>query len=54
VPAVDAARQRAAEAAKFGFESCMLPRGCAADAPPGAGVVAVARLTEAIRLGLEG
>lgn len=54
VRAVDAARQRAAEAAKFGFESCMLPRGCAADAPSGAGAVPVARLTEAIRLGLEG
>ncbi len=31
VRAVDMARQRVAEASKFGFTTCMIPKGCAAD-----------------------
>ena len=51
---VGMARQRTAEAAKFGFTQCIMPRGCAADAEgAGAELVPVARLVEAIEAALE-
>lgn len=49
VRAVDQARQRVAEAAKFGFTRCILPRSCAKDASlPGVTLIPVDRLTQAI------
>jgi DNA repair protein RadA/Sms len=54
VRAVDCARQRVAEAAKFGFTRCILPRSVAKDASqPGVELYAVARLTEAIEAAME-
>lgn len=55
VRAVDMPRQRAAEAAKFGFEQCILPRGCAKDAE-GVRVrtLPVADLVTALEIALEG
>ena len=54
VRAVDMARQRVAEAVKFGFKRCILPRSCAKDAAvPGAQLLPVDRLTQAIELAME-
>ncbi len=53
VRAVDAGGRRLAEAAKFGFEGCILPAGCAAEFPAGMRAMPVTRLSEAIRFGLE-
>lgn len=54
VRAVDMARQRVAEAVKFGFRRCILPRSCAKDANvPGAQLLPVDRLTQAIELAME-
>lgn len=54
VRSVDMARARAAEAAKFGFQQCILPQGCAKDARDvKLTAVAVSRLTEAIEAGVE-
>jgi DNA repair protein RadA/Sms len=55
VRAVDMARQRVTEAAKFGFNRCILPRGCAKDVEgiPGVDVIPVAKLQEAIETLLE-
>jgi DNA repair protein RadA/Sms len=55
VRAVDMARQRVTEAAKFGFNRCILPRGCAKDVEgiPGVDVIPVAKLQEAIEALLE-
>ncbi len=53
VRAVDGAPRRLSEAAKFGFVECVVPRGGHADAPDGVRPRPVARLSEAIRLGLE-
>ncbi|MFP4499377.1 MAG: DNA repair protein RadA [Candidatus Hydrogenedentota bacterium] len=54
IRAVDRARQRVAEAAKFGFAQCVLPKGATADVAPGpTQPVPVATLVEAIDLVLE-
>lgn len=54
VRAVDMARHRAAEAAKFGFTTCLAPQGCARDmAMPGMAVSAVSRIGQALDLALE-
>lgn len=54
VRAVDMARQRAAEAVKFGFTTCLAPQGCARDmAMPGMAVSAVSRIGQALDLALE-
>jgi DNA repair protein RadA/Sms len=54
VRSVDMARQRAAEAAKFGFGQCILPAGCAKDAGGvGCEMIAVSRLADAIEAGVE-
>jgi DNA repair protein RadA/Sms len=50
VRAVDMARQRVVEAAKFGFKRCVVPRGCAKDleGEQDLQVIAVSELVEAI------
>ena len=54
VRAVDLARQRVAEAAKFGFTTCLLPKGCAGDVEArGVTLQPVSRITHAIDLALE-
>lgn len=54
VRAVDMARPRVGEAAKFGFTHCVAPRGCAKDvARTGVEVITVAELTEAIERSME-
>ncbi len=54
VRAVSMARQRAAEAAKFGFAHCVLPSNCAKDVrDAAAGVIPVSRLSEALGAVLE-
>jgi len=54
VRAVDMARQRVAEAVKFGFTRCIVPRSCAKDvAVPGAKLLPVDRLTQAIELAMD-
>ena len=55
IRAVDRARQRVAEAAKFGFARCLLPKGSMTDLDSGpAGGVGVRNVTEAIEQALEG
>ena len=52
--AVDLARQRVAEAVKFGFTRCIVPRSCAKDvAVPGAKLLPVDRLTQAIEIAMD-
>jgi len=52
--AVNMARQRVAEAGKFGFERCILPRGCMKDLEQkGVEMLPVRELAEAIELALE-
>lgn len=55
IRAVDMARQRVAEAAKFGFTHCVLPKGCVKDIDGMRGVelIPVAELQEAIEAILE-
>lgn len=54
VRAVDMARQRVAEAAKFGFTGCIVPGACAGDLRAnGMQTMSVSCLTEAIETGLE-
>ena len=54
VRAVDMARQRVAEAVKFGFTRCIVPRSCARDANvPGVQLLPVDRLNQAIELAME-
>jgi len=55
VRAVDLARQRVSEAAKFGFTQCVLPKGCVSDIGSSVGVhvLAVANLAAAIDAALE-
>ncbi len=54
VRAVDMARQRVAEAAKFGFTGCIVPGACAGDlGGNGVKTMSVSRLTEAIEMALE-
>ena len=53
VRAVEMARPRVAEASKFGFETCILPAGCAADLDPkSAGLWAVPDVRQAIERAL--
>lgn len=55
VRAVGMARQRVAEASKFGFSVCVLPRGCAADLDGGTiRIVAAAGVAQAVEAALEG
>jgi DNA repair protein RadA/Sms len=55
VRAVDRARQRVQEAAKFGFQQCLLPRTCAGDlGQMDVKVWPVAKITESIDWALEG
>ncbi len=54
VRAVDMGRQRLAEASKFGFTKCILPKGCAGESVDGVELVAVKHLSEAIEWALEG
>ena len=56
VRAVDMARQRIAEAEKFGFTQCIMPRGCSGDldASGTMELMAVAELSEAVENALEG
>lgn len=54
IRAVDMARQRTAEAAKFGFTMCMMPRGNAGDVENnGLRVESVSNVAEAIEIALE-
>ncbi len=54
VRAVDMVRQRVVEAAKFGFEQCLVPQGSAKDVDGlGARVLPVFRLAEALKSALE-
>lgn len=54
VRAVDMARQRVAEALKFGFEKCLLPQSCANDAKmPGMQTFGVSKLLHSLELALE-
>lgn len=54
VRAVDMARQRVAEAGKFGFRRCVLPKGCAHDLDTPEGAAApVSSVTQAIETALE-
>jgi len=54
VRSVSMARQRVAEAAKFGFKQCILPQGCARDAGGVLGAAhAVDSLTRALEFGME-
>jgi len=54
IRAVDMARQRVAEAVKFGFTNCIVPKSCAKTAAvDGARIFAVERLTQAIELAME-
>ncbi|MBI5092251.1 MAG: DNA repair protein RadA [Candidatus Hydrogenedentes bacterium] len=54
IRAVDMARQRVAEASKFGFTKCILPKGSAADIEAGQGeILAVSRISQAIDVALE-
>lgn len=54
VRAVDMGRQRLAEASKFGFTKCILPKGCAGESVDGVELVTVKHLSEAIEWALEG
>lgn len=52
--AVNFARARASEAAKFGFARCIVPKGCAAELEEsGADVLSVGRIGQALDLALE-
>lgn len=54
IRAVNMTRQRVQEAAKFGFDRCILPRNCAKDGAPEAAVMLPASsLVEAIELALD-
>ncbi len=54
VRAVDMPRQRIAEASKFGFTTCIIPKGCAMDAGgQGVRILPVDRVTQAIQFALE-
>ncbi len=54
IRAVSMARQRVAEASKFGFTKCMLPKSCAADIEEGtASLMPVSGVAQAIRIALE-
>jgi DNA repair protein RadA/Sms len=54
IRAVDMARQRVAEAVKFGFNKCLVPQGCARDVQvPGAEIIPVSRISQAIDIALE-
>ena len=54
VRAVDRARARVAEASKFGFIQCMLPKGCMADMEPGGvEMIAVGNVAEAVAWAME-
>jgi DNA repair protein RadA/Sms len=54
IRAVDRARQRIAEASKFGFSQCIVPRGCIADLKHGvADVMPAGSIGQAIELALE-
>lgn len=54
VRAVDMARQRVAEASKFGFKTCILPRGSACDLDESrVALLPVTRLAEALEAALE-
>jgi DNA repair protein RadA/Sms len=54
VRAVDMARQRVAEAAKFGFTQCLLPRNCAADVDPGSvELLPITGISQAVETALE-
>ncbi|MEX2016489.1 MAG: DNA repair protein RadA, partial [Candidatus Hydrogenedentales bacterium] len=55
VRAVDLARQRVAEASKFGFQTCILPLGCQADVNSARiNVVGVSDIRQALEWGLSG
>jgi len=55
VRAVDMPRQRVAEASKFGFTRCMIPKNCAADVDDqNVEILPVSGITQAIELALEG
>jgi DNA repair protein RadA/Sms len=54
VRAVNLARQRVAEAGKFGFKRCILPKGCVKDVDlPGVEIWPVSELTHALELALQ-
>jgi DNA repair protein RadA/Sms len=54
IRAVDMARRRVSEAAKFGFESVLLPRGCADDmAQDGVELTPVSGIAQAVEFALE-
>jgi DNA repair protein RadA/Sms len=52
VRAVDMARQRVAEAVKFGFTTCVLPKGCAGDLDAHEAVAPVGSIAQAIETAL--
>lgn len=54
VRAVGAARTRVNEASKFGFTTCILPNGCAADLGGETQAAPIAHVAEAIDIALEG
>ena len=56
VRAVDMARQRIAEAEKFGFAQCILPRGCTNDVDVSGTMelMSVSELSDAVEMALEG
>jgi DNA repair protein RadA/Sms len=55
IRAVDMPRQRVAEASKFGFARCMIPKSCAADVDDhGVDVIPVSGIGQAVELALEG
>jgi len=55
IRAVDMPRQRVAEASKFGFTRCIIPKSCAADVDDnGVEILPVSGIAQAIELALEG